>query len=209
MLSDLTNNDVRIQALLKVIAREGIRHAAEGFSGMVGEVIATTEPEARLIPISEITALLGGPEQEAVGIYLQTRGELAGQIMLVISYDTALELADLLLGNPAGTTTSLGSMERSALQEVGSLTGSYFLNAISRRTGATTLPTPPAVMVDMLGAIIDILAAVCGGVSDYLLLVKGAFQRGERQLAVNFWMIPDPMALANFADKYGEVLNGE
>ena len=199
MLPETITTDQHLHHLLKIMANDGIRHAAEGFSGMIGETVTVAEPDVQLVPLSQIAALIGGPEQEAVGIYLQSHGELTGQIMLVVAYETALELVDLLMGNPPGTTQTLGRMERSALQEVGNLTGSFFLNSVSRRTGHTTTPTPPAVMVDMVGAIIDIVVAVCGGVSDYVLLLKGAFVRNGRELRVNFWMIPDPAALTVFA----------
>jgi chemotaxis protein CheC len=209
MLPETITYDKRLQGLLKIMANDGIRHAAEGLSSMVGEVISVAEPDVQLVPLSEVSALAGGPEQEAVGIYLQSQGELTGQIMLVIAYDTALELVDLLLENPPGTTTLLGRMERSALQEIGNLTGSFFLNSVARRTGHSATPSPPAVMVDMVGAISDIVVAISGGVSDYVLLLKGAFLRNGRELKVNFWMIPDAAALAAFATAQAEGVDGQ
>jgi chemotaxis protein CheC len=197
---DLTTTfDERVHALLKIMAAEGIRNAADGLSGMVGARITVNEPHVRLVPLAEIASLVGGPETEAVGIYLQVNG-VVGQIMLVVPYEKALELVDLLMEQPAGTTTQLGTLERSALAEVGNLTASFFLNIIARRLNVDVRPSPPAVMVDMVGAILDIIAVVSGGVGEHVLLMDGAFLRDEREVEVTFWAIPDPEALAAFAE---------
>ena len=192
--------DAHLQTLLKIMAAEGIRSAADGLAGMVGARISVHEPRVRLVPLAGIAALVGGPEAEAVGIYLQATGGVVGQIMLVAPYEKALELVDLLMEQPAGTTRQLGALERAALAEVGNLTASFFLNALARRTGQDVRPTPPAVMVDMVGAILDIVAAVSGGMGEHVLLLEGAFLRDEREVDVTFWVLPDPAALAVFAE---------
>lgn len=189
-----------LRDMLKIMAAEGIRNAAVGLSDMVGAQITVTDPRVRLVPLSEIPMLVGGPEQEAVGVYLQAQGGLVGQIMLVIPYQKALELVDLLMEQPEGTTKQLGSLERSALAEVGNMTASFFLNAVAKRLSLDIRPSPPAVMVDMVGAILDIVAAVSGGVGEHVLLMQGAFMRDDREVEVNFWVIPDPEALAAFAE---------
>ncbi|MBL8058300.1 MAG: chemotaxis protein CheC [Anaerolineales bacterium] len=192
--------DDHLHDLLKILAAEGIRSAADGLSSMVGARITVNEPRLRLVPLATIASLVGGPETEAVGIYLQATGGVVGQFMLVMPYEKALELVDLLMEQPTGTTTQLGTLERSALAEVGNLSASFFLNALARRTKLDARPTPPAVMVDMVGAILDIVAAVAGGVGEHVLLMEGQFLRDEREVEVTFWVIPDPSALAAFAE---------
>jgi chemotaxis protein CheC len=115
--------------------------------------------------------------------------------LLIIPYANALELVDMVMGMPAGSTDHLGSMERSALGEVGNMSGAFFLNAISDRIGISARPTPPAVMVDMVGAIIDIIIATTGGVSEQVLLMEANFQDGDRQVEMDFWVIPDALSI--------------
>ncbi len=193
--------DEQLRTLLEVMANAGVRNAAQGFSSMVGEALAVTEPKVHLVSIAEIPDLLGGAEMEAVGIYLRAVGDLAGQIMLIIPYNRALEMVDMLLGEPLGTTKEFGALERSALQEMGNLTGTFFLNAIAGLTGLESRPSPPAVMVDMVGAIMDIIVATSGGVSENVLMLQTTFLRDSRSLECNFWMIPDPGTLELFAKK--------
>jgi chemotaxis protein CheC len=123
--------------------------------------------------------------------------------MLALPYPKALELADLLLDQPAGTTTQLGQMERSALAEVGNLTTAYFLNKVDALTGLGARPTPPAVMVDMIGAIIDIIISTTGGVSENVLMLHASLVRENREAQADFWLIPDPATIDLIAQKAG------
>ncbi len=176
-------------------ASVGMKSAADGFSSMLGENLAVNEPSFRQVPLAEIPRLLGGPETEAVGIYLRAEGSVSGQMMLVIPLQRSLELADMLLNLAPGTTKELGTLERSALGEVGNLTASFFLNSISNLTGVSIRPSPPAVMVDMIGAIMDIIVATCGEVGDSVLLMQTQFISRERSIETSFWVIPDPHSL--------------
>ncbi|HEX2979681.1 MAG TPA: chemotaxis protein CheC [Anaerolineaceae bacterium] len=177
------------------IAVEGMDNAAKGFSGMVGQTLTVSQPGVKLVPLSLIPALLGGPEDEAVGIYLRAEGSLGGQIILVVPLAQTYELVDLIMGNPEGTTTELGSLERSALAEVGNITGTFFLNRLAELTQYDIRPTPPAVIVDMVGAILDVLVATTAGITDQVILLEATFACGDRQLNANFWVVPDTHTL--------------
>jgi chemotaxis protein CheC len=187
--------DYRLSALVQDMAQAGMRRAAQGLSSMVGETLTVTEPTIQVVPITQITELIGGPENEAVGIYLRAEHKLSGQIMMIMPYPKALELVDLLMQAPLGTTKNLGSIERSALAELGNLTGSFFINAVADLTGLEGRPSPPAVVVDMVGAILNILLASWDGISENVLLIKTNFLRDGHETQASFWVIPDSAML--------------
>ena len=187
--------------MLNTIASEGIKNAADGFSGMVGRRIEVSNPEIELVPLLTIPEIVGGLEDDAVGVYLRFEGDMIGQIMMIIPHQKALELVDLLMGLEKGTTKRLGSLERSALGELGNLCGTFFLNSIAKTVGASFRPSPPAIMVDMLGAILDIVVATAGGVNEHVLLMHANFMDGVRFVETDFWVIPDMKALNNLLKK--------
>jgi chemotaxis protein CheC len=189
-------NDERLQSRWQDIARVSVPHAAEGFSGVLGEKVVASHSRTDLVPLLAIPEMLGGVENDAVGIYLRMQGAIPGQIMLIVPLPKALELADLVLGIPVGTTQQLGSLERSALAEVGNMTASFFLSAVASLTGFDSRPSPPAVVVDMVGAIIDIIVATSGGASEQVLVIRSAFQCDGREVQIDFWVIPDPATLS-------------
>jgi chemotaxis protein CheC len=187
--------------MLKSIAGEGIQSAAHGFSGMVGRKIQVSKPVTRVVPILSIPQIVGGPDDDAVGIYLRFDGDLNGQIMMIVPHQKALELVDLLMDLPAGTTQQLGSLERSALGELGNLCGTFFLNSVAKIAGASFRPSPPAVMVDMVGAILDIVVATAGGLSEHVLLMQANFMDGSRSVDADFWVLPDLKTLQSLIKK--------
>ena len=193
--------DQNLLEMVKLIANEGIDHAAHAFSGMVGRKIQFSAPVTNLVPILTIPEIVGKPDHDAVGIYLRFSGDLDGQIMMIVPYQKALELVDLIMGLPQGTTQNLGSLERSALGELGNLCGSFFLNSIAKVVSADFRPSVPAVMVDMVGAILDIVVVTSGGLGEHALLMQANFMDGARSVEADFWVIPDMKSLETLIKK--------
>jgi len=167
---------------------------ARGLSDTVGEFISNDDPLVEAIPIGQVAERAGGPEEEMVGVYLVMGGGLRGQTILILPLSNALHLADLLMGEKPGTATRLGVMERSALAEIGNLMVSYFLNAVAALTEMPELlrPSPPAVMVDMLGAILNVIITPVAAVRDDLLIIETAFRDAGSAVLGRFWVLPDP-----------------
>jgi len=201
----MTHPDTQFQeemrTLLASLASPGVVNAARGMSEMVGQALSVSEPHVRLVPFHDIPELLGGPESEAVGIYLRIEGHISGQMMMIVPHNKALELVDLMMGLPIGSTQSINSMERSALAELGNITGTFFLNAISDNTGFSSRPSPPAVMVDMVGAILDIILATMDELFDSVLMIQATFLRDGREAEADFWIIPDRKTLNSVSNE--------
>ncbi len=200
-----TNNklsiDPTVAPFLQIMANAGINRATDSFASLVGVALSVSEPEVKLVTLSQIGLLLGGPEVEAVGIYLESEGELDGQMMLVMPYSNALQIVDFMLGEPLGTTKKLGDLESSALRELGNVTGTSFLNAIALLVGLTAFPTPPILIVDMVGAILNIIISVVAQAGDEALMFSAKISTVAGDEIANFWMVPDPHIVEAFLQK--------
>ena len=185
----------QLEALLQTLAQEGLSNAAHGLSAFVGQEIQLTRPRVTVIPIADVSKIMGGPETLAVGIYMAVNGDMDGHIILLLKRQDAAELVDLLMDQPPGTTTSLGPLERSALAEVGNLTGALFLNSVASLCGLSARPSPPAVIEDMVGAILDVVVVAVGAISENIVAIETVFQKLDRQVQVLFWVIPNLDAL--------------
>lgn len=186
------------------LLQTAMQGAARGLSEFVGHSVKITTLRVETVPLAQLAAYAGDPEAEAVGVYLLIEGDVCGQALLLMSPPAALNLVDMLLDAPPGATRRLGELECSALAEVGNLTVSYFLNAVAAflEKPASLHPSPPAVMVDMLGAILDVVAAPEADVCDDLLVVETAFAQATgtytdagRAAPVRLWVLPAPAAL--------------
>ncbi len=180
---------------LKTVARIGVSNAAAGLSEMVGRKIEMRTLDVSMMSINQVPQLLSSPEDALVGIYLGIWGDIAGHILLLLSPSEARGMVDMLMDQPAGTTSTLGSMERSALGEVGNLTGSFFLNALAAETHLGGQPSPPAVMVDMGCAILDVPLVALAESSDEVLVLNTVFVENERRISAVFLVMPDVCSL--------------
>jgi chemotaxis protein CheC len=99
-----------------------------------------------------------------------------------------------MLGEPQGTITSLGDMERSALAEVGNLLVSSFLSAVVTLISGNTLlrPSPPGIQVDMLGAILPSVVVPLAAQCDDLQIVETVFRDSTNTVEIRLWLLPAP-----------------
>lgn len=188
--------DSEVRSLFEAMAREGLKNVAIGLSAFVGDEITFTSPTVKVTPIEEVLTVMGRPETVAIGVYVAMQGDMDGHIVLLLDRPNALELVDLLMDQPAGTTQDLGSMERSALAEVGNLASARFVYTISTFTGLDVRLSPPGVMEDMVGAMLSEIVASIGMQCDDALLIGTAFQRSGRKVDAMFWVIPSLDVLA-------------
>ncbi len=183
--------DEQMKACTQLVG-EGSAKAIHGLAQMVGREIQVSAFNARRVPVNQAADLVGGSEALALGVYLGVTGCATGHMFMIYKPETALALADLLMGNPVGTTKSMAEMEESALGEVGNIMASGFLNSISDATGLTFQPTPPAVMLDMAGAILDVAMASILEESDQALVVETNFTTEDRQISGTLLIMPSP-----------------
>jgi chemotaxis protein CheC len=172
------------------LLQAGLKNVAVGLSEMVGRPISIATSNVQSLSVGQVPEWLGDPETEMVGVYLLIDGDINGQAILILSLNEALHLIDLLGGGPTGTTTEFADLGRSALAETGNLAASYFINEVARQTGTELRPSPPAVMVDMLGAIFNVVSSPVAAMSDDLLIVEAEFRAPDRTVTAHFWYCP-------------------
>lgn len=186
---------MRLEKILERMATPAAMNTGKGLSTMLGRPITMSVPRLTVAALSEVPERVGGAEQEAVGIYLMMLGDMTAHVMLILPVPDALRLVDMLMEVPEGTTEDFGAMERSALAEVGNVATSMFLNAIADATGLSVRPSPPAVMIDMVGAILNIILVSAGAVSNEILLMEAEFHGPDRCVELYFWLVPAPILM--------------
>ncbi len=187
-------NETQLNSWADLVAL-GTRNSMSGLSQMIGRDIEVSEFSLRKVPVTELASLVGGREQDAVGIYLTVSGSADGHLMLIFEPRIAYAFVDLLMMQPPETTTVLGEMERSALAAMGNIIGAFFLNAIADSTGLSLSPSPPEVMTDMAGALLDVVSADILLTQDETYLAETTFDVADREVSGVFLVMPSEQLL--------------
>ncbi len=169
---------------------KGITKSLTGLSQLVGQELIVNSLEMQEHPISEIPDVLGGAGKLAVGTYLSIGGDTTGHLVMIHQPQMAFDLIYVQLGQPAGTTTTLAAMERSVIGEVGNITGGFFLNALADATELTLLLSPPAVMVDKVGVILQVALSNLSLGQNTTLVAKSTFGTTSREIDGTFIILP-------------------
>lgn len=173
---DFDQNNEEYFDVLREIGNVGASNASAALAQLLGRRVEVHVPKVKLLDFHNIGKAIGGEEQIMAGIYLRVEGQINGSMLLMLKKQAAARVAGILMGNPdRDPKAELSEIECSALSEVGNIVTSAYLNAISALTGLKTLPSVPALCVDMAGAILSVPAIEFGMMCDKLLLIENRF----------------------------------
>ncbi len=172
------------------LAKVGCNNAVSGLSQMVNRDFSVTALNIEEVSMRNAISLIGKPEDMVIGIYLLFRGNANGQILLAFRPSIAFELVDMTMGVSLGTTTNLGEIERSVLGEIGNIVGTFFLNGVADCVGLRLMPSPPAVVEDMAGALIGSVLAEAFDVNESLFVIKLMFISDNKEIEGRFLVLP-------------------
>lgn len=156
-------------------------------------------PQVKLLEFSEVGEIMGGEEQIMVGVLLGVEGDITGSMMFMVEEESARHLIQKITMGMLEAGTEFSEMGLSAMKEVGNIITGAYLNSLSTLTNLKIFPTPPALTVDMAGAILSVPAIQFGIFGDKILLIQSQFY-DEIALDGYFILIPD-------LESYAKILN--
>lgn len=182
---------------LREISNIGAGHAVTALHQMTRRVIALEVPSVQLLPFSEVTENLGGPEAEVVGLFFRIYGGARGNMLVVMPRHSAEHLLEVLFDGE-GPRKPLGEMEISALKEVGNILASSYLSAVGALLKVSLIPSIPAFSLDMAQAVVDLLLIELAAVTHRALVIQTDFYTRDRSFAGHFCLLPDPASIEVF-----------
>ncbi len=193
MMEDIRNLGEIQLSCLREVGNIGAGHAATSLSKLLQSEIHMNVPRVCVVGFDEIADVVGGAEQVVIGIFLRVEGELPSSIFFLLHQESAKRLVSGLVGSyGSGDQEEFTEMEISALQEIGNILAGSYLSSLADFTKKDMQPTPPAISVDMAGAILSIGLIQLGPVSDYALVVDTEFRQGDLEIHGHFFLLPDP-----------------
>lgn len=181
--------------VLKEISNIGAGNATTAISTMMNLKVDMQVPVIKFLEFKELAEVIGGAENEVVGILLALQSDIDGMMMFIMDKKSAIGIVNNILhsGDLTAQTSDLhefSEMDLSVLQELGNIIAGSYLSAISSLTGLCITSSVPYLSVDMAGAILSVPAIEYGKVSDKALLIQSEF--GDMGLTVEGYFILIP-----------------
>lgn len=188
--------------VLKEIGNIGAGNAMTALSQMLQCKVDMKVPQVRLLEFQEVGEMIGGEEQIMVGVFLGVEGDITGSMMFMVEEKSARHLIQKITMGMLAAGGEFDEMGLSAMKEVGNIITGAYLNSLSTMTNLKIFPTPPALTVDMAGAILSVPAIQFGIYGDKILMIESRFY-DEIELDGYFILIPDMESYAKILAALG------
>ncbi|MGQ9586774.1 MAG: chemotaxis protein CheC [Thermoplasmata archaeon] len=193
----------RVLETIKEFANIGAGHAATALSSLLDLELMNEVTSCSILPMAKVPEFLGGANQIVAGSYTQLCGDLRSGILVILPGDSAKTLLQHLT-NEQIDLSSLSTIQKSALKEVGNICLCWYLIAVSKMIDIDMIPSPPDAAVDMLGAVLDIPLAALGARVDTVIAVHTSFKAVDRDFDGYFLMLPEESTLKLILERMGE-----
>lgn len=187
---------------LKEIGNIGAGNAATAFAQFLDRKIEMTVPSVNLIPINEVTEIVGDEEEKLAGILLKVMGQAPSKILLVITPDSVKHLLSMIINKEPDLET-LGEVERSALKEVGNILTGAYLTSINKTTKLNLMQSVPGFAYDMAAAVLSSSFISSAQASDHVLLIQTRFMSEGKEIKAHLFLIPETGSLKKILSSLG------
>lgn len=187
--------DGRTQDALQEIGNVGAAHAATALSQLLERTIMISVPKVASLAPSQIGAACGPPETLVAGVQFHVVGDASARILLMLPRNCAMELVDLLLRNPAGSTKVLNELGNSTVRETGNIMASAYLNALSEFLAMLLLPSVPNLIFDIASAVLEHSASGVVARAGEIVIVDNEFKAEGTGIRGNLLLFVDAPSL--------------
>jgi chemotaxis protein CheC len=184
------------ESALREIANIGSGHAATALSQLVGRPVEISYSEALLTVLAEAIDRIGAPMERSAVVDAPVKAD-GGSVLLVFPDDTGEQLCQLL-----GTSLS-DEIGITALQEIGNILATSYLNAIVEMTGMELEPEPPSVEIDLLGELLSRSATSGGNPGDPTVLMRSQLTVESSTAKFSFLFVPRIGSVATLLERLG------
>jgi chemotaxis protein CheC len=179
---------------LRLLSERSLERAAETLAAVLGHPVRLAVSEARVVPLGDLARVGAGTDGVVAGARFEITGEGLGQMLIAFPLPTLARMLQTLLGR-SGEESALGPADQSAVQEVGNIVVSSFLNGVSDLLNKRLLPTPPEFHYGPIRDLMGEMSAALGADTGTAVLVQAVFQDERGQVLGRFFVVPKVPAL--------------
>ncbi len=195
-------NEIQL-SVLSEIGNIGAGNAATALSHILSDRVLMSVPSLRIIDVNSMATILGGPENEVVGILVNMTDDVEGMLLFLLDKEFICTLVNVLLEEDIQDFSQISEMSLSAIMEIGNILAGSYVSAISMLTNLNIRLSTPQIADDMVGAILSYPAAQFGTMGDKLLFIEEDFLSGGTSIKSHLLIMPEPKSLETILSSLG------
>ncbi len=189
--------------VIKEIGSIGTGNAATALSQVLKKRTKMSLPDVYILGYNEAIEMVGTPEEIVAAVLVKMSGEINGIMLFVLKMDFINAVLSSVLSKKIEDYMDLTELEKSALEQIGNIIISSYVNAMSGLTGVRINLSIPSIAINMLGGILSVPMVEFGYVTDKLMMINGKFIVDDKVLNSNLLMMPDIESLNYLMHKLG------
>ncbi|MBN2754168.1 MAG: chemotaxis protein CheC [Candidatus Goldbacteria bacterium] len=176
---------------LREMGNIGAGNAATALSQLLGKDVSLSVPKVLMVPVDKMVDRIESKNEIVAAVYLKIFGDITGRALMIFPQNKVFLIVDLLMRRPLGTTKEFGENEQSALKEIGNILISSYMNAIAKLMGLNSVPSVPALAVDMVEAVFQTVSAEIAETGSEALLIETDMVEETAKIQATVFLIPD------------------
>lgn len=187
-------NDTQKDAL-RELGNIGASHAATTLSTMLNTPIMLNVPEISIMDLHQINNEI--KQEQSVLVVFTMEGQMAkaGYIILHVPYESVVQMTSIMLGLPIESGRKLNEMDESAINEIGNIMVSAFLDGTAELLNIIMLPSPPRTIFELPKNVFNMIIKESNILYDNVVFFKTELICDEHELNLNLFMLPNPPVL--------------
>ncbi len=190
--------------VLREIGNIGAGNATTALSVMLNSNLRMETPVVKVLDFDGIPEIIGGADTIVATVLTRFSGEVSGMMLFILEMEEAKNLAATMLCKTYSEDFErFDHMDKSALKEVGNILMSSYINSIGTLTNMQFRTEPPAICVDMAGAVLSLPISQLGQIGDKALIIDSKFLDNERPINGFLMMVTDEISYQTIFDSLG------
>lgn len=174
------------------MTRSGATTVAENITAMTGIETTVDITHVSFVPVQEVPESLG--DTTYVGVVIQLENTPGGFVLMLFDESSAHGVASALVPGD-GEEDELSEAERNAIQELGNIMASSFIDGWANALETTIDISPPTFAYDMGSAIADPLVAHLGQDQEFAFVSDATIRAADQPFDCSLYVLPDESEL--------------
>ncbi len=211
-MKDKTITDFRVELndnqkdALRELGNIGASHAATTLSTMLNTPIMLNVPEISIVDLHEINRQIEQNLSAMVIFTMEGQMTKAGYVILHVPQESVIQMTSIMLGLPDEPGRPMNEMDESAINEIGNIMVSAFLDGTAELLGIIMLPSPPRALFDLPKNVFDLVVKESNILYDNIVFFKTELICDEHELNLNIFMLPNPPVLLDIVKMLEKII---